>query len=76
MKEIIEFLLKSIVDYPDDVKVNEVNGEKVTVLEVSVDNQDIGKIIGKQGRIIKSIRTILKAATIKNKKRTIIEIIE
>lgn len=72
----IEYILKSIVDYPDRVKINEVTGEKISVLEISVDSSDIGKIIGKQGRVIKALRTIIKAATIKDKKRTVIEIME
>jgi len=76
LNDIIEFLLKSIVDYPDKVQINEVNGERVTVLEISVDPTDVGKIIGKQGRVIKAIRTIVKAATIKDNKRTVIEIVE
>jgi len=76
LKDIIDFLLKLIVDFPDKVQINEVNGEKITVLEISVDPNDIGKIIGKQGRVIKAIRTIVKAATIKDNKRTVIEIIE
>ncbi len=76
MKEMIEYILKSIVDYPDRVKINEVTGEKISVLEISVDSSDIGKIIGKQGRVIKALRTIIKAATIKDKKRTVIEIME
>ena len=76
LKDIIDFLLKLIVDFPDKVQINEVNGEKITVLEISVDSNDIGKIIGKQGRVIKAIRTIVKAATIKDNKRTVIEIIE
>lgn len=76
MKDMIEFLLKLIVDYPDKVQINEVNEERVTVLEISVHPNDVGKIIGKQGRVIKAIRTIVRAATIKENKRTVIEIIE
>ncbi|MFW6148493.1 MAG: KH domain-containing protein [Atribacterota bacterium] len=76
MKENIEYLVKSIVDFPDKVKVSEIEGEVVNVLEISVDPNDVGKIIGKQGRVIKAIRTIAKAATIKDNKRTVIEIVE
>ena len=76
MKENIEYLAKSIVDFPDQVKVSKIEGEIVTVLEIRVDPNDIGKIIGKQGRVIKAIRTIAKAATIKDNKRTVIEIVE
>ena len=76
LKDIIDFLLKLIVDFPEKVQINEVNGEKITVLEISVDPNDTGKIIGKQGRVIKAMRTIVKAASIKDNKRTVIEIIE
>ena len=76
MKENIEYLIKSLVDFPDKVKVSEIEGEVVNVLEISVDPNDVGKIIGKQGRVIKAIRTIAKAATIKDNKRTVIEIVE
>ena len=76
MKENIEYLVKSIVDFPDQVKVSKIEGVIVTVLEIRVDPNDIGKIIGKQGRVIKAIRTIAKAATIKDNKRTVIEIVE
>lgn len=76
MKDTIEYLLKSIVDYPDKLKISEVMREKVTVLEISADPSDMGKIIGRQGRVIKAIRTIVKAATIKENKKTMIELIE
>lgn len=76
MKNIIEFLLKEIVNFPDRVQINEINGENLNVLEISVDSTDVGKIIGKQGRVIKAIRTIGKAATIKDDKKTIIKISE
>ncbi|MBN2394997.1 MAG: KH domain-containing protein [Candidatus Atribacteria bacterium] len=76
MKEVIEYLLKSIVDFPEQLKVNEVNGEQIILLEVRSDPRDMGKIIGKEGKVIKAIRVIAKAATIKQKKKTIIKIIE
>ncbi|MFW6149792.1 MAG: KH domain-containing protein [Atribacterota bacterium] len=76
MRDIIEFLLKEIVNFPDRVQINEINGDNLYVLEISVDSTDVGKIIGKQGRVIKAIRTIVKAATIKDDKKTIIKISE
>jgi uncharacterized protein len=75
-KEVIEYLLREIVDFPDKLNLSEVEDEKITVLEIRVDPSDMGKVIGKQGRVIKAIRTIVKAATIKDKKRTVIEIID
>ena len=76
MKELIEYIAKSLVDQPDAVKVTEVEGERTSVIELSVANEDIGKIIGKQGRTVSAIRTLLNAASMKQKKRTILEIIE
>jgi len=76
LKDIIVFLLKEIVNFPDRVQINEINGEKINILEISVDSTDVGKIIGKQGRVIKAIRIIVKAATIKDDKKTIIKISE
>jgi len=76
MKELIEYIAKSLVDQPDAVKVAEVEGERISVIELSVANEDMGKIIGKQGRTASAMRTILNAASMKQKKRTILEIIE
>jgi len=76
LKDIIDFLLKEIVNFPDRVQINEINGEELNVLEISVDPADVGKIIGKQGRVIKAMRSIVKAATIKDDKKTIIKIFE
>jgi predicted RNA-binding protein YlqC (UPF0109 family) len=64
------------VDAPDQVKVNEVEGEKTSVLELSVAKDDLGKVIGKQGRTARAIRTILSAASTKIRKRSVLEIIE
>ena len=66
----------SLVDNPDAVKVTEIEGEKTSVIELSVAKEDLGKIIGKQGRTARSIRTILSAASTKNNKRAVLEIIE
>ncbi len=76
MKELIEYIAKSLVDQPDAVKVTEVTGERTSVIELSVAKEDMGKVIGKQGRTAIAIRTLLNAAATKNKKRIILEIIE
>jgi len=76
MKELIEYVAKLLVDHPDLVKVTEVEGERTSIIELSVDKEDMGKIIGKQGKTAIAIRTILNAASMKQKKRTILEIIE
>ena len=75
-KDLIEYIATSLVDQPDQVKVHEVVGEKVTILELSVAEEDLGKIIGKHGRTLKSIRNILFAAGIKANKRIVLELIE
>ncbi|HLC17655.1 MAG TPA: KH domain-containing protein [Thermodesulfobacteriota bacterium] len=76
MKELIEYLAKALVDHPEQVRVNEIVGEKTSVIELSVAKDDLGKVIGKQGRTAKAIRTILTAASTKLRKRTVLEIIE
>ena len=76
MKELIEYIAKSLVDQLDAVKVTEVTGERTSVIELSVAEEDMGKIIGKQGRTVSAIRTIFNAASRKQKKRTILEIID
>jgi predicted RNA-binding protein YlqC (UPF0109 family) len=76
MKELIEYIAKSLVDDPDAVKVAEIEGEKISVIELSVAKGDIGKIIGKQGKTAMAMRIILSAAAAKKSKRAIIEIIE
>ncbi len=76
MKELIELIIKGIVDNPDKVEINEILGEKTSIFEVRVDSDDIGKVIGKQGRNIKSIRTIVNAAAQKDDKRVVIEIVD
>jgi predicted RNA-binding protein YlqC (UPF0109 family) len=76
MKEFIERIAKALVDQPDAVKVTEVEGERTSVIELSVANEDMGKVIGKQGRTVSAIRTLLNAASMKHKRRTILEIIE
>jgi len=76
MKELVEAIAKALVDKPEEVKVQTVEGEQVTVLELRVDPSDVGKVIGKQGRTARSIRTILGAAGMKLKKRFTLEILE
>lgn len=75
MKELVEYMAKSLVDNPECVSVNEVDGEQSLILELKVAQEDMGKIIGKQGRIAKAIRTVVKAAAVKQHKRVIVEII-
>jgi len=76
VKELVEAIAKALVDNPDQVQVRSVEGEQVTVLELRVDPTDLGKVIGRQGRTAKSIRTILGAAGMKMKKRLTLEILE
>ena len=74
MKQLLEVLAKSLVDKPEMVVVNEVAHEHTVVLELSVANEDMGKVIGKQGRIAKAIRTVVKAAAVKENKKVVVEI--
>lgn len=76
MKELLENIARSLVDNPEDVSVNEVEGEKSIILELKVAECDMGKVIGKQGRIAKAIRVVMKAAAIKDNKRVVVEIIQ
>lgn len=76
MKALVEYIAKSLVDLPDEVQVNEVEGEQVSVLELKVAKSDLGKIIGKQGRTARALRTILGAASIRANKRAVLEILE
>ena len=76
MKNLIKRIVQAVVDNPEQVAISEVEGKQITVLEIKVAKEDIGKIIGKQGRTAQAIRTILNAASAKAKKRTIMEIIE
>jgi predicted RNA-binding protein YlqC (UPF0109 family) len=76
VKELVETLCKALVDYPDDVKVTQVDGEQTSILELRTHQSDIGKVIGKQGRTAQAIRTILAAAGMKQKRRFNLEILE
>jgi hypothetical protein len=76
MKDLITYIAKSLVDQPDLVKVTEVEGEITSIIELSVAKEDIGKIIGKQGKTATAIRTIMNAASMKMKRRSVLEIID
>jgi predicted RNA-binding protein YlqC (UPF0109 family) len=76
MKGLIEYIAKSLVDNPDEVQVSEVQGERTSVIELRVAKEDLGKVIGKQGRTARAMRTILSAASTKIRKRSVLEIIE
>ena len=76
MKDLIKHIAQALVDHPEQVTVSEVEGNQTSVLELKVAKEDLGKIIGKQGRTARAMRTILSAASAKIKKRTVLEIIE
>jgi predicted RNA-binding protein YlqC (UPF0109 family) len=76
MKELVRSIAQALVDRPDEVEVTEVEGEKTTVLELKVANTDLGKVIGRQGRTARAMRTIVNAAATKLKKRAVLEILE
>ena len=76
LKELIEFIAKALVDNPDSVQVTEVEGEQTSVIELKVAKEDLGKVIGKQGRTARAMRTILGAASTKARKRAVLEILE
>ncbi|MDK2821046.1 MAG: uncharacterized protein PWP31_1011 [Clostridia bacterium] len=76
MKELVLTLAKALVDYPEQVSVNQVEGEKSVIIELRVAQEDMGKVIGKQGRIAKAIRTLVKAAASHQGKRVVVEIIQ
>jgi hypothetical protein len=76
VKELLETLAKAVVDEPDQVNVSVVEGEKSVILQLRVAPDDVGKVIGKQGRIAKAIRTIIRAAAVKESKKAIVEIID
>jgi len=76
MKELITYIAKALVDKPDEVTVTEIEGEQTSVIELKVAKEDLGKVIGKQGRTARAMRTILSAASTKIRKRSVLEIIE
>ena len=75
-KELVEFVVKSLVDVPEEVSVNVIEGEKSTILELKVAQEDVGKVIGKQGRIAKAIITILSASATRDGRRATLEILD
>jgi predicted RNA-binding protein YlqC (UPF0109 family) len=76
MKDLINYIAQALVDHPEQVSVNEVEGDQTSVLELRVAKEDIGKVIGKQGRTARAMRTIINAASAKIKKRVVLEIVE
>lgn len=76
MKELVELIARSLVDEPDQVRVTEVEGERITVIELRVAPGDLGKVIGKQGRTARAIRILLNATATKLRKRAVLEILE
>jgi len=76
LKNLLEYLAKALVDSPDEVRVESTETETTVVLELNVAREDIGKVIGKQGRIARALRTVVKASAVKNGKRAIVEIVD
>ena len=76
MKELVKFIAQSLVDNPEQVQVNEIEGEQTSVIELKVAKEDLGKVLGKQGRTARAMRTILSAASTKIRKRAVLEILE
>jgi len=76
MKDLIAYIAKALVDKPGEVEVTEIEGEQTSVIELKVAKEDLGKVIGKQGRTARAMRTILSAASTKINKRSVLEIIE
>jgi predicted RNA-binding protein YlqC (UPF0109 family) len=76
MKELVKFIAQSLVDNPEQVQVTEIQGEQTSVIELKVAKEDLGKVIGKQGRTARAMRTILSAASTKIRKRAVLEILE
>ncbi|HEY5502472.1 MAG TPA: KH domain-containing protein [Candidatus Anoxymicrobiaceae bacterium] len=76
MKDLLEYLAKALVDNPDDVHVEVIEGERSVILQLKVNDEDIGKVIGKQGRIAQALRTLVKASATKQGKNAIVEILD
>lgn len=74
--ELVEYIVKELVDNPNGVEIREIEGEKSTILELRVDKDDIGKVIGKHGRIARAIRTVINASATKSGKRVVLEILD
>jgi len=76
MKELVIEIVKNVVDHPDEVDAREVEGEQTTIIEINTNPEDVGKVIGKKGRTIKAIRTLVNAAAVRQGKRVSVEIVE
>lgn len=76
MKDLLEYLAKALVDNPEDVQVESIEGERSVILQLRVNPEDVGKVIGKQGRIAQAMRTLVKAAAMKQGKNAIVEILD
>ena len=76
MKDLITYIAKALVDNPEEVRVSEIAGDQTSVLELKVAKEDLGKVIGKQGRTARAMRTLLSASSAKIRKRTVLEIVE
>ena len=76
IRELVEYIAKALVDHPEQVKVSEVQGSKISVIELTVAKEDLGKVIGKHGRTAVAIRTLLSNVSMKTRKRSVLEIVE
>ncbi len=76
MKELLEYIVKSLVDNPDEVKIYQIDGKKTTLYEIEINKSDIGKIIGKNGITFEAINTLLSVASVKNNRKSVLEIID
>jgi uncharacterized protein len=76
VKELLEFLARSLVDYPEQVRVEEIESADGVVLRLTVAKDDVGKVIGKQGRIARAVRTVVKASAVKDGKQATVEIVD
>jgi predicted RNA-binding protein YlqC (UPF0109 family) len=76
MKNLLEKMVAALVDHPEDVNISEINGEKTVVYELRVNPDDVGKVIGKKGRTINAIRTVMKAITVKDEKKVMLELLQ
>jgi uncharacterized protein len=76
MKDLLDFIVKKLVDHPDDVAIAEVTGEQTCVYELRVNKEDLGKVIGKQGRTARALRTVLSAASVRENRRVMLEIVD
>ncbi len=75
MKELVTYIVTRLVDHPDDVEVSEISGERTTVFELRVNDEDLGKVIGRGGKTAKAIRTVLGAASVSAERRVLLEIV-